>query len=38
MKDEFILFVSNKDKKFASLKSLYDIGLYKDEDEYLKYI
>ena len=24
-------------KKFASLKNLYDVRLYKDEDEYLKY-
>lgn len=36
-KDEFILFINNNDKKFASLKNLYDVRLYKDEDEYLKY-
>lgn len=35
-KDNFILFVNNNEKKLHSLKSLYDVRLKHDTDEYLK--
>ena len=36
-KDKYILFVSSNDKKFLTLKNLYDVKIYTDDNPDLKY-
>lgn len=36
-KNQYILFVELNDRKFDTLRKLYDVRIKKDEDEYLKY-